>query len=506
MSNVIRVLIVEDNPADADLVEELLSEQRHPQFAVQVVSRAAQALESVRTDAPDALLLDLGLPDAQGIDGLRRLRRAAPALPILILTGLRDEEVADLAARTGAQDYLTKGRFESETLSRAIRYAIERKRQEEERLRLRTDALLAQKMEGLGLLTGRIARELNNLLVGVLGNADLALREAGGHPALEQRIEGIGGAAHAASRLVQEMLAYTGQGPMAFEPFDLSSLVEDMGQLLDLSIQRSLTLRYSLGVDLPPVEADTAQIRQVILNLVARASQAMAETSGYVALGTGTMECDQDYLETVAGGTALAPGPYVFLEVTDLGPQLDAEALGSLFDPFGPAANLGLAASLGIVRNHGGGIKALSGDTGTTLKVLLPAAEDIAAAPDLGVPMPWAKGTVLVVDEAEVVRSTARLALELLGFEVVTAADGPAAVERIEHCGGDLAAVLVDEAWLDAVDVSVPVLVLSAAGDPPESVPDEIVLRKPFRLATLVECLGRCLGKPGEGATATETP
>jgi DNA-binding response OmpR family regulator len=126
----VKVLIVEDNPADARLVLEMLREAQTMQFEVESVSRLSAAIEHLRSRSPDILLLDLGLPDAAGLQGLQTLRAEAEAVPAIVLSGYRDDQLVARAAEVGAQDYLVKGRFDSEGLERAIRYAIQRKRTE----------------------------------------------------------------------------------------------------------------------------------------------------------------------------------------------------------------------------------------------------------------------------------------------------------------------------------------------------------------------------------------
>jgi diguanylate cyclase (GGDEF)-like protein len=125
-----RVLLVEDNSGDARLVRESLNDGLPGQFTVQVTESLKQALETLRSaaDEVDVVLLDLSLPDSQGLETFRAVHSLAPAVPILVLSGLNDESVALTAVNEGAQDFLRKARVDGEVLPRAIRYAIERQR------------------------------------------------------------------------------------------------------------------------------------------------------------------------------------------------------------------------------------------------------------------------------------------------------------------------------------------------------------------------------------------
>lgn len=373
----IEVLVVEDNPADADLVIELLEEQTHSRFRVETARSTSEALAWLAGRQPDALLLDLGLPDSQGLEGFERVRAAAPGVPILILTGLRDEETAALAARTGAQDFLTKGRFEGETLARAIRYAIERKRLEEERFRLQTEALMARRMQSLGLVTGRFVSELNNLLLGVKGHGDLALAEEDMAPELRRRIEDMARAARRAASLSQEMLACSDGGSFAPEPLDLSALVKQMSHLLEVTAPKGLELHYKLDAELPPVEADAHQMRQMVLQLSLYAASLTAQ-DGQVRFATGVRALDSASLEEVFGGEQMHSGDHVYLKVETDGVEVEEGALKKLFDPRGvpgSGAGLGVTVAFGIVQNHRGGMLATSTQGGETrLWVFLPLA------------------------------------------------------------------------------------------------------------------------------------
>ena len=328
----------------------------------------------------------------------------------------------------------------------------ERKRLEVERRRLEGRIQKAQKMESLGLLAGGIAHDFNNLLVGMLGHAGLALMELDSTSTVRPLVRKIETAALRASELTKEMLAYSGKGKFIVEPIDLSELVREMAKLLEVSISKKASLVLNLESDLPPVEGDSTQIRQIVMNLITNASEAIGETSGTITITTGSMHADRRYLAATYMDDELDASTYVFLEVSDNGSGMNAETRAKIFDPFFTTKftgrGLGLAAVLGIVRGHHGAIKVYSElGQGTSFKVLFPAVEnEVRPSP----PTPRedftfeGSGCVLVVDDEEMVRGVAQLSLETVGFSVLAVGDGEEALEVFRREGHRIDAVLLD--------------------------------------------------------------
>jgi PAS domain S-box-containing protein len=312
--------------------------------------------------------------------------------------------------------------------------------------------LETQKLESLGVLAGGIAHDFNNLLTGILGNAGLARldRPAGtrGNDYLEQ----IEKAALRAAELCKQMLAYSGKGSFIVQRLDLNDLLDDTLQLLQISVSKRALLYLNLTRPLPPVQADASQIRQVLMNLVVNASEALDERAGTITLGTGRLNADAAYLSGAHFSGPVAPGPYVYVEVSDNGIGMNPEILNRIFDPFFTTKftgrGLGLAAVLGIVRAHRGAIKVFSeAGRGTTFKILLPATDGAAQqlAPRPAAAGPWrGSGRVLVVDDEESVRRVAARMLQKLGFTVDTAADGHEALLLFESAATEYTIVLLD--------------------------------------------------------------
>jgi len=329
----------------------------------------------------------------------------------------------------------------------------ERKQAEREREKLQSQVRHAQKLESLGLLAGGIAHDFNNLLVGILGNADLALTDASPESPVRPALEAVKRAAIRASELTNQMLAYSGKGRLVAEKLDLSRLVEDTASLLEASMPKNVKLHLDLAESLPPVEADAAQIRQVVMNLITNASEAIGAADGVVRVATGVMDADRAYLDQAHAVEEIPEGRYVYAEIADTGCGMDEQTLSRLFDPFFSTKfagrGLGLAAALGIVRGHHGAIRVRSTPgEGSTFRILLPpanVAEEAPSAPVAESAETWrGHGTALVIDDEEGVRNVAGGMFQRLGFEVLTAADGQEGVEAFRRDPGRVRVILLD--------------------------------------------------------------
>ncbi len=331
-----------------------------------------------------------------------------------------------------------------------VRNIDERKRIAVEQMKLEQQLLHAQKLESLGVLAGGIAHDFNNILTSIIGNAELALLRINKESPGVDNLHRIEEAAARAADLAKQMLAYSGKGKFVIENINLNLLLEDMMHMLEVSISKKAVLRLNLIPDLPSVEADTTQIRQIIMNLIINASEAIGDKSGVIAVTTGCMDCNKDYLKDVWLDENLNQGLYVYLEIADTGCGMDKHTLAKLFDPFFTTKftgrGLGMAAVLGIVRGHKGAIKVYSElGKGTSFKILLPASGKPANIFNhVGYEGNWkGSGTVLLVDDEETVRGMGKEMLQEFGFTTITANDGREAVE-IFKTTPDISFVILD--------------------------------------------------------------
>jgi sigma-B regulation protein RsbU (phosphoserine phosphatase) len=372
----VRILLVEDNPGDARLLRETLRDAESLRFELVHAARMAEALERLGEEAPDVVLLDLSLPDAHGLETVATMLQAAPAVPIIVLTGLSDETVAVQAVQAGAQDYLVKGTVEGPTLGRAIRYAMERKRLEMERAELlhneqearaAAEAAVNARDEVLRI----VAHDIGNSLSAVKIHAmvlERILGAGGAQDEARRRTEAIRHMAQQMDRLRQDLLdvAAIEAGRLSFEPVEaaLAAVVEEvMGTVAATAAEKGLRMNASVPADLPAVWADAERVHQVLGNLVANAVKFTPEH------GAVEVCC------------AVEDG-FVRVSVADTGPGMPPEQLPHVFDRFWQArstrragAGLGLAIAKGIVEAHGGEISVRSEPgQGATFTFTLPVA------------------------------------------------------------------------------------------------------------------------------------
>jgi len=386
-----------------------------------------------------------------------------------------------------------------------------RKRVEAERQQMELKLQQAQKLESLGLLAGGIAHDFNNLLTGILGSANLA-RQQKSEQALTLNLEQIEQSAERAADLCRQMLAYAGQGRFQILPLDISTTIQDTLALISASIAKRVTLELSLARNLPAVDGDATQIRQIIMNLIVNASEAIGDEPGVIHVRTGAMFAEHDYLASSHLSPDLPAGTYVFLEVADTGHGMTPETQARIFDPFFSTKftgrGLGLAAVLGIVRSHRGALWVDSRrGHGTTFRLLLPATDQVPSsiAPRLATPTWNSAGLALVIDDEPSVRAVTKRMLEACGLSVRTARDGEEGLALFREYQHDISLVLLDLTMpgingdevfdeIRKMDAHVPVVLMTGFSEQEASTRfggNSLagLLQKPFRIEAVRELL-----------------
>ena len=379
--------------------------------------------------------------------------------------------------------------------------------------------------EGLTLLAGELSHDINNFLTGILGNASMVLRKLGSDSDCRGMVRDIERAALQAAELSERMLTFAGRTELESRPVEIDRLIRDMGRLIKLSIPGTAELELELDGDLPPVQGDGGKLRDVLMQLLINAGEALPEGRGSVTLATGVEELgeDDESLPRVACGSG--PGPYVYFEVRDQGEGMDDETRRRLFEPFfsrkSNGRGLGLAVVLGVVRSHGGAIRIASAPgRGTRCRVLLPVLGAVegptpAAGSELGprpVPAdpdePLAHATVMVVDDEEIVRALAESILEDTGCGVLCAASGEEALDRLEAAGPvDVVVLDVTMPGMGGVETFrqmrrrwPDLRILLQSGHRPDDIEEQLggppsgFIRKPYRPNDLIEALESLVG------------
>jgi len=306
----------------------------------------------------------------------------------------------------------------------------------------------AARLEGLGVMAGGIAHDFNNLLTPILGQTSLALMDLPADHPVRERLERVRTGARRAAELTEQMLAYAGARPLLFDAVDVSAVVREMARLLESAVSGRAVVRFELAEGLPRVEADDAQLGQVVMNLITNAVEAVGEGRGEIALRTYALPGKAVSLRELVVGEVDRAETYVCCEVEDSGVGMDSEVRSRIFDPFFTSKfmgrGLGLAAVVGIIQSHSGAIEMRSAPgEGTRFRVLLPTAAEQGAPGAIAGPSP-AQGVVLLADDDEGVRELVRDALERAGLEVLAAGDGREAIQLFRERADEVRAVLLD--------------------------------------------------------------
>ena len=397
-----------------------------------------------------------------------------------------------------------------------VRDITERKRSEEERRNMEARMQHAQKMESMGILAGGVAHDFNNLLTAVLGNAGLAATQVPDDSPARSLLREIEQAALRASELTQQLLAYSGRGRFIVQPVRLDELVREMSSLLQSVVSRKATIK----LDLAPVtvQGDATQLRQIIMNLITNASDALGGEAGAIAIRTETRRLSPDDLRSPYLQDDLPAGAYACLTVSDTGCGMSPQTLSRMFEPFFTTKftgrGLGLAAVLGIMRSHHGSLHVQSEiDQGTTVRLDFPVftgdstptptVEATTIAPSHG------RGLALIVEDEPLVRMMIERGLESAGFKTLAVGNGQEAIALFQKHRDEITVMLVDvtmpvldgretAAKLAELGARQPVLMMSgydnASG--PTDAPTNVrgFLKKPFRIKELIAAVDAALG------------
>jgi two-component system cell cycle sensor histidine kinase/response regulator CckA len=388
---------------------------------------------------------------------------------------------------------------------------IERDVASREREQLQSGLFEARRLESVGLLAGGVAHDFNNLLAGVVGNAELALETLGEAETLRPLLLDVARAGKRAALLTRQLLEYAGRTQRTVVPLDLSVQVREIADLIRSGLHRNARIELDLPSSLPAVEADPAQIQQIVMNLVINSSEALGKDGGCVRIRVGLAELSAAEAGSLEPSAARVGGRYVVLRVEDDGCGMDEATRSRIFDPFFSTkergSGLGLAAALGIVRSHGGGLRVESQPgVGTNFTVFLPESlRPAVVAPETRRAEFTATGTALLIDDESVVRRVLRRYLQRIGFDVIDAEGGREGIERLAVAEAPVKVAVVDMnmpgmtgeetlAALRELQPGLPVVLVSGYDETDASArllrePRVGFLPKPFTRADLGECI-----------------
>jgi PAS domain S-box-containing protein len=380
--------------------------------------------------------------------------------------------------------------------------------------RTQEEALFRQKLESVGTLAGGIAHDFNNLLGAVKAQAELALAELDAGASCRSELSAISEVAMRGSEVVRQLMIYAGKESGVTGHADLSRTVDEMLALLKVSVTKHAVIKADLDPDLPDVHASAGELRQIVMNLITNASDAIGDRDGIIRVSTKRVTVKED--AAAFWSRKMPEGDYMKLEVSDTGHGMSLETQAKAFDPFfstkSAGRGLGLAVVQGIVRTLGGGIHMTSApDRGTTFQVLIPYSEtaadggDSILSPRPETPAPPRHGNILIVEDEHDLRQPIVRMLYNAGFGVFEAADGTSAIDLLRASGGRIDAILLDmtipgassrEIIAEAANVRPDVRVIMTSAYSQEMIGDAMsppqvrgFIRKPFPFADLLKLL-----------------
>ncbi len=516
MSAPLRVLMVEDNPADAELVLHALRRGGYDVHARRVDTRddMRAALEN---EVWELVISDHGMPSFSALGALEVLKEAGHDIPFIIVSGTIGEEAAVAAMKAGAHDFVMKDKLAR--LVPAVERELAEARGRRERALLQEQLFQAQKLEAIGQLASGVAHDFNNILTAILGASAFLLEDLEEGDPRRTDAEEIRHAAERAAALTRQLLAFGRKQVLQPELLDLNGVVANLEKMLRRVIGEHIEFQTQLAPSLWEIMADPSQMEQILMNLVINARDAMGE-AGTLRISTSNAMLDENYTHTHA---SVPPGEYVCLSVTDTGCGMPSHVRDRIFEPFfttkapGRGTGLGLATVYGIVKQSGGTVWVYSEEgRGTTFRVYLPRAveprtEAVAASAGHEELKPGGE-TILLVEDDDLVRKLTARILEGRGFRVLAAASPREALEiaRIHADAVDL--LLTDVVMpemsgpdlrqrLEALRPGIPVLFTSGYpdGTPAGLSPlgrEAHFIQKPFTQKALVAKIREVLDAP----------
>jgi len=456
----LRILHLEDNPYDSEIVTMMLADENIPCEVHRVETRAdfEAALEKENWNL---VISDFSLPSFDGLKALMMTRERRVDLPFVLFSGTIGEETAVECLKRGASDYVLKERparlisairsilQNVEERERRKKFEAELQRSAEREKQMEARFLRMQRMESIGALVSGIAHDLNNALVPILMGCGF-LRSESLNAESEQVLSTIETSARRGADMLRQVLAFARGVEGKKTPVQIKLLLREMEKIARDAFPKTIRVRTDFAKDLWPVDGYPTQLYQVLMNLCINARDAMPN-GGQLTLRAENVQLDQT-------ATQIHPdvisGPHLLLAVSDTGIGMPADVLEKLFQPFfttkelGKGTGLGLSTSLNIVKAHGGFITVKSQvGQGTQFEVYLPALSS-AAAPDTEqklARLPTGNGEViLVIDDEVSICEITKAALENYGYRVQVANSGPEAVTLYAEKRDEINLVLTD--------------------------------------------------------------
>ena len=536
------ILAVDDEAVNIQLMTEALKDD----YRIITALSGQDAIELLEEHMPDLILLDVMMPDVSGYDVCRTIKadERFADIPVIFLTSLDSHDGELQGLELGGIDYLTKPtnfdllklRIRNQIIVKArndlmkeqviqlarqkeeLAQMLEEKevqsrqhsKDEEEKLALEHLFQQSQKLESLGVLAGGIAHDFNNILAVIMGYCYLVKMD---YETAEEFIPKVEKAAERAAGLCRQMLTYAGKAQSVLTQVNIAALVDEMVTMLKATISQNVVITTDLAAGIAALKGDESQLRQIVMNLIINASEAIGEEQGTIDVALATAEITAEQSEKDHLGVIIPAGEYVCLTVTDTGCGMNDETRRRIFEPFYTTKftgrGLGMSAVLGIITAHGGALQITSRPgVGTTFRVYLPARISEHKSVQQAAPLCWrGSGTILLVEDEAELRLVVKIMLQKLGFTVIEASNGMEALDVYQDNASKITLVMTDMG-LPVMDgyalirelkkrtPDLPILVSSGFGDAvvTAKIPREHIagsISKPYNYDQLCEVLKR---------------
>ncbi|MGE0763703.1 MAG: ATP-binding protein, partial [Bdellovibrionales bacterium] len=426
MSGLVNLLVIEDNPADADLIKEYLSEVTEFKANLVCVRTLREGKDFLKDNDVHAVLVDLSLPDSQGLETIRTVVSYTRAATAIVLTSLDDKEMALSAIESGAQDYILKNSLGPDALSRVIRYSIQRAKWQYKINEIQGQLYQSQKMESIGRLAGGIAHDFNNQLGAMTLLCGMIQEAVPAEHVVQKYTTQILSVTEKSADLIKRLLAFSRKQPAAFKVVDLSRILVESEKLLGKLLGADVQVKV-VGDTGAFVRVDASMVEHALMNMAINARDAMP-SGGSLTFAVAI------------------EGEKVVLKVADTGVGISPEIIPKIFDPFfstkpaGMGTGLGLSMVYGTVKQSDGEIFVESElGRGTTFTIILPYQADGASLIEKNEKVERSRetkvlgsGTILLVEDEEVLREATSAILTSSGYTVIEAKDGAQALKILK--------------------------------------------------------------------------
>jgi signal transduction histidine kinase len=442
----LKILHLEDSPADCELVQHLLlSDGIH--CNIERCDSRQNFIRNLEGGQFDLIFADCTLPQFNGVHALELAREMAPTVPFIFVSGTIEEDLAIESLRGGATDYVLKTRLSRlvPAVRRALAEAAERAKNQEMEQRLRQ----SQRLESVGTLAGGIAHDFNNILTIIKGYTTLLPMESGNPDRVREIALTIDRASQRGSEMVSQLLAFARKSEGMFTSTEMNRRVRDIVTLLRPSMPANVDFELHLDDRLPEIHADQGQVERVLINLCTNARDAMPD-GGKISFETSRVQGDQAPLQSGS-----ETDEYLCLRVTDTGCGMDEATRQRIFEPFfttkprGKGTGLGMPVVYGLMQSHNGLIDVQSEPgKGTSISLYFPIPTQPMAQPAPLAPASPAHvagtETVVIADDEPDVRYFLEVILRANGYTVYSAATAPAALALVPLPSGEVHLLLSD--------------------------------------------------------------